>query len=529
VALTLTLGLLVMVTACLVVSPGRALAYDSCIDSFDCYKLDVAANNSQPFTQHDLTLAPITTDVTGFTLQSGEHTDCPLNNGDHRWGDHSAWYRIDGGVAGTVDVSANTQLNGSQGFPIFMILWESSHDDPIDYTNTSDLRNVDCSAVGTNIAFNAGEPVFPNGPTFVQVLTYCGDATSSPCTGNESTGPVQLQFSFHCTDGDGDGVCDTVDQCPTVAANTSTGCAATCPDSDGDKVCDSSDPCPTVAGSAADEPGCPDSDGDGIADKLDPCPTVAGHAADLPGCPDTDHDGIADKLDPCPTVAGNAADQPGCPDTDHDGIATDLDGCPTVAGHSTAIPGCPDSDGDGLPDKVDACPHQSGALLLGGCPDSDHDGVPNRRDRCPHTYARFGFSTYGDGRLGCPQPLAAQININWGAPQSHSTDLTTLAPSIPRGARLIVQCAGSQCPRRTLLNIIARAKAINLRAMLLATPLAHGHKLPVPVGDRLLIIVTFKGTAGLSWTFVPRRSAQPTFVSGCAAQAGRPRVARCPS
>lgn len=84
-----------------------------------------------------------------------------------------------------------------------------------------------------------------------------------------------------------------------------------------------------------------DRDGDGVPDSLDECPDVKGLAA-LHGCPDKDGDGIADKDDKCPDVAGLAKYQ-GCPipDTDGDGVNDEIDQCPTVAG-TVANHGCPE-------------------------------------------------------------------------------------------------------------------------------------------------------------------------------------------
>jgi OOP family OmpA-OmpF porin len=85
-------------------------------------------------------------------------------------------------------------------------------------------------------------------------------------------------------------------------------------DSDLDGVCDSLDKCPSTPGLASYH-GCPstDSDGDGIADDKDKCPSQAGILANE-GCPvaDSDGDGINDFEDKCPFVAGGYATQ-GCP------------------------------------------------------------------------------------------------------------------------------------------------------------------------------------------------------------------------
>jgi OOP family OmpA-OmpF porin len=57
-----------------------------------------------------------------------------------------------------------------------------------------------------------------------------------------------------------------------------------------------------------------DTDGDGIVDSVDQCPQVAGMLR-YHGCPvpDTDKDGINDDNDKCPDIAGNTATN-GCPD-----------------------------------------------------------------------------------------------------------------------------------------------------------------------------------------------------------------------
>jgi OOP family OmpA-OmpF porin len=98
---------------------------------------------------------------------------------------------------------------------------------------------------------------------------------------------------------------------------------------------------------AVDSTGCPlDSDGDGVADSLDQCPgTPQGAAVDARGCPlDTDGDGVPDYLDQCPaTASGVVVDEKGCPkDSDGDGVQDHLDQCPdTPAGLIVDKKGCP--------------------------------------------------------------------------------------------------------------------------------------------------------------------------------------------
>ncbi len=125
---------------------------------------------------------------------------------------------------------------------------------------------------------------------------------SGSTTGNGTTLP---------SDTDGDGVDDTVDECPNTMIGATVdefGCAivVTPSDSDGDGVNDDVDECPsTPAGTTVDSLGCEiddgtdtpimDADGDGIQDLMDTCPdTPEGTTVDFIGCPVTD---VPDETD----------------------------------------------------------------------------------------------------------------------------------------------------------------------------------------------------------------------------------------
>jgi outer membrane protein OmpA-like peptidoglycan-associated protein len=136
-----------------------------------------------------------------------------------------------------------------------------------------------------------------------------------------------------------------------------------------------------------------DGDGDGVPDSEDKCPTQPG-PRENGGCPavkDSDGDGIPDDIDRCPLDPEDFdgfQDDDGCPDPDNDGdgIVDRLDACPDTPG-PVENRGCPvlDRDGDGVPDNVDKCPDQAGPKENQGCPDTDrdHDGIPDRLDKCP--------------------------------------------------------------------------------------------------------------------------------------------------
>ncbi len=164
-----------------------------------------------------------------------------------------------------------------------------------------------------------------------------------------------------------------------------------------------------------------DRDGDGVIDSVDQCPTepedMDGYE-DSDGCPDLDNDldGIPDSRDKCPTEPEDVdgfEDEDGCPDLDNDkdGIPDTADACPlkpeTKNGFKDedGCPDAPDSDSDGIPDSRDQCPNEpedtDGFQDEDGCPDPDNDGdgVPDVQDECidePETMNGF------EDEDGCP-------------------------------------------------------------------------------------------------------------------------------
>jgi len=169
---------------------------------------------------------------------------------------------------------------------------------------------------------------------------------------------VTSMLSSSASDVDGDGVVDSLDNCPNVANSNqrdydSNGEGDACEDSDGDGVLDNKDTCPVIPN--ADQA---DSDFDGIGDV----------------CEDTDNDGVIDSLDNCINVAnldqtdldgdgiGDACDN----DKDGDTILNNLDNCPTVANTDQA-----DADKDNIGDICDD--------------DDDNDQVLDINDQCPNT------------------------------------------------------------------------------------------------------------------------------------------------
>ena len=143
-------------------------------------------------------------------------------------------------------------------------------------------------------------------------------------------------------DEDGDGVADTIDNCP-VTSNSDQA------DTDADGIGDVCDHCPVDAAN--------DADGDGICESADNCPmsanpdqrNVDGDALGDACDPDNDNDGVADSSDNCPFTPNSGQSDF---DNDGQGDACDLD-----------------ADGDSVGDATDACPSTpaGGIVNSSGC------------------------------------------------------------------------------------------------------------------------------------------------------------------
>jgi hypothetical protein len=174
-----------------------------------------------------------------------------------------------------------------------------------------------------------------------------GDNNAPPSGGHFVVGPAPTP----CPDSDGDGWCDSEDNCPSVPN-------ADQDNVDGDQWGDACDNCPNDA-----NPLQEDADSDDVGDVCDNCPNDANPLQE-----DADSDDVGDVCDNCPNDANPLQE-----DADSDDVGDVCDNCPAVPN-----PGQADSDGDSLGDPCDACPIDPNN-------DVDVDGVCGDVDNCPDT------------------------------------------------------------------------------------------------------------------------------------------------
>lgn len=266
-------------------------------------------------------------------------------------------------------------------------------------------------------------------------------------------------FTVWAKDSDGDGLIDSIDECPDTSLDfevNDKGCGGDQLDDDGDGLANFEDLCPdSPGGIATDQNGCTDQqvdeDFDGICNQdapsdgpsncvgRDQCPgSLSGIIIDSNGCgwaqQDSDGDGVVNIDDLCEDteIAGDA-DENGCDrkqrDSDLDSVKDYWDDCEfTPVGDITDDAGCSDvqvdSDSDSICNRgavsygpsnctsVDTCPNTEANETVdeNGCSwnqqDEDGDGIFNKFDQCPGTLdesvAPNGCSTWqadadGDG------------------------------------------------------------------------------------------------------------------------------------
>ncbi len=251
-----------------------------------------------------------------------------------------------------------------------------------DPNTINDALNANCQCVGTAVGLDCLG--VPNGAA--QPGTACND--NNPNTGNDVwTTNCQCQGQLidclgvpggtqvpgtPCNDGD---PCTTNDQLKSDCQCR----GVPVPDSDGDGLCDAVDDCPSIPGEIGSScnDGDPDTGNDVIgadctcAGQLIDCNGMAGGNA-LPGTP-CNGDGDLWSVD-CECIGNSLPmDCAGVP-----GGEAYIDQCGVCAGGSTGVEPNADTDGDGLLDCLDVCP----TLYDPGQADFDGDGVGDACDNC---------------------------------------------------------------------------------------------------------------------------------------------------
>ena len=254
----------------------------------------------------------------------------------------------------------------------------------IESGNDKDLFSLDSSTgkltLNTAPDFSNATDSDKNNIYEVSIKSALADekTTSKPIDNSERTVSIKEKTTEALTvatitvteasDVDGDGIIDSLDNCPTTANPLqrdfdSNGEGDLCEDSDGDGVLDWKDNCPIIPNADQKDDNnndvgdvCEDADGDGVFDQFDNCPNTANaDQADMDGddigdvCDDSDGDTIFDFPDNCPKTANTDQadfDEDGIgdvcdPDIDGDGVLNEDDDCDdTPSGSKVDVKGC---------------------------------------------------------------------------------------------------------------------------------------------------------------------------------------------
>ena len=210
---------------------------------------------------------------------------------------------------------------------------------------------------------------------------------SPDCTPGVTTYDYDIETSM-AADYDGDGIPAYADRCRTDPASGSAasdtdgdGLTGTC-ETSGTGNGEGTNPKDGSWNSKPPWDTGQDVDGDGILNSVDNCPTVSNRNQK-----DTDGDTVGDACDPAPTIPGDgrgyANPSPGM-FVDYDDVCKDpwTVGLPEVSGGGQcgAIPGWQDSNDDGVPDYV-VLP--GGSVLKDCTSDSDHDTYVDAIEAAP--------------------------------------------------------------------------------------------------------------------------------------------------
>lgn len=199
---------------------------------------------------------------------------------------------------------------------------------------------------------------------YLYVTSNVGSVNAPPSQANTD---VLVTKYAQVADSDGDGIANSVDNCPDAKNSNQS-------DVDHDGVGDVCDNCPDKSNSDQ-----VDTDKDHLGDACDNCPSQ-----NNPDQRDKDADGKGDFCDNCPDKAN-----PDQKDDDKDGLGNACDNCPSVAnadqkdldGDGIGDACDPDVDGDGISNSLDNCPQ----IYNKAQDDSDKDGVGDLCDNCPLT------------------------------------------------------------------------------------------------------------------------------------------------